>query len=121
MPPRESSVEAVSAEADAGAARDPCVRAAWLYYVEDLTQAAIAQAMGTTRARVIGLLAQARERGLVRVRIHGATRLQRRLEAALLARFGLAEAIVTPSPVDPRRTAALVGYAAGCHLAERLA
>jgi DNA-binding transcriptional regulator LsrR (DeoR family) len=95
---------------------DASARAAWLYYVEDLTQAAIAQAMGITRARVIGLLAQARERGLVRVHLHGSTQAQRALEQRLVSRYGLAEAVVAPAPADARRTALMVGYAAGSHL-----
>lgn len=121
MPRLEADLRPPPAAVPGASARDPCERAAWLYYMEALTQAAIAQAMGVTRARVIALLAQARERGIVRVRIHGATRMQRELEAGLAARFGLAEAVVAPAPADARRTARVVGYAAGCHLADRLA
>lgn len=97
------------------------MRAAWLYYVEGLTQAEIANQLGLPRARVIALLAQARDAGVVRVRIDGATARQRELEARLAARFRLAEVVVAPAALDPRNVAAVVGYAAGRYLADRLA
>ena len=45
------------------------VRAAWLYYVEGLTQLQISRVMKTSRAKVIRLLAGARDSGIVRIRI----------------------------------------------------
>ena len=59
---------------------DPGVRAAWLYYVEGLTQEQIARAMNVSRAKVIRLLAAARESGVVRIRIDGAGSEQIALE-----------------------------------------
>ena len=41
------------------------VRAAWLYYVEGLTQEQIAEALGLSRIKVIRMLAAARSEGLV--------------------------------------------------------
>lgn len=105
----------------AGPAPDPVLRVAWLYYVEGLTQASIGEALGVARARVIALLADARERGIVRTRVIGRTAAQRRLEDALVRRFGVREAVVAPQPVDQGRTAAIVGFAAGQHLAGALA
>jgi DNA-binding transcriptional regulator LsrR (DeoR family) len=43
------------------------VRAAWLYHIEGLTQEQIARAMKIRRAKVIRLLAAARDSGVVRV------------------------------------------------------
>ncbi len=48
---------------------DPVVRAAWLYYAEQRTQAEIAAALGISRATVANHLAQARQSGLVSVRL----------------------------------------------------
>jgi DNA-binding transcriptional regulator LsrR (DeoR family) len=100
--------------------RDSAVRAAWLYYVEGLTQEAIAAAMRVSRAKVIRLLAAARDSGVVRIRIDGKGGEQIALEQQLIGALGLAEAVVAPSPVDPAATAAIVGEAAGIWMAERV-
>ena len=46
-------------------------RAAWLYFVAGLTQVQIAKKLGVNRIRVNRLLAQAREQGMVQIRITG--------------------------------------------------
>ena len=117
-PSREA--EAVVAADAVAAARDPAVRAAWLYYVEGLTQEAIAGAMRVSRAKVIRLLAAARDSGVVRIRIDGKGGEQIALEQQLIGALGLAEAVVAPSPVDPAATAAIVGEAAGIYMADRV-
>src|SRR3954468_12516679 len=99
---------------------DPIVRAAWLYYEEGLTQATIARLMGVSRGRVIALLASARDQGVVQVHIAAQSRAQRDLEAALRERFGLAEAVVVPSPVDDAQVAAMVGHAVGEYVSREL-
>ena len=115
-PPAASATAADARES----AADPVVRAAWLYYAEAMTQAQIARAMGLRRARVIELLADARESGLVRVRIHGKSRAQVKLEEALVARFGLDEAVVAPAPASQDAAALIVGHAAGTWLGDQL-
>jgi DNA-binding transcriptional regulator LsrR (DeoR family) len=99
---------------------DATVRAAWLYYVEGLTQATIARLMRTSRGRVIALLAGAREQGIVRVHIEAKASTQIALEQALCTRFGLAQAIVVPSPASDAQVANVVGHAAGAYLGEHL-
>jgi DNA-binding transcriptional regulator LsrR (DeoR family) len=99
---------------------DAAVRAAWLYYVEGLTQATIARLMRVSRGRVIALLAGAREQGIVRVHIDAKASSQVALEESLCARFRLAEAIVVPSPASDTQVANVVGHAAGAYLGEHL-
>jgi DNA-binding transcriptional regulator LsrR (DeoR family) len=99
---------------------DAIARAACLYYVESLTQAEIARVLGVGRARVIALLAAAREGGVVRVRIDARTTRQADLERALVARFRLREAVVAPAPASDASAAAVVGHAAGIWLADQL-
>ena len=97
------------------------VRAAWLYHVEGLTQAALARSLRISRARVVRLLMAARASGLVHVSVdaHAAARVA--LARALVARFGLREAIVVAAPDDDDDAVAqAVGIAAGRHLAQRL-
>lgn len=96
------------------------VRAAWLYYVEDMTQEQIARHMNVSRAKVIRLLAAARETGIVRIRIDGRASAQVALERQLVATFGLAEAIVVPAPADEGEVATVVGHAAGIYLSDQV-
>ena len=46
------------------------VRAAWLYYMEGLTQADIARRLGTTRLRINRILVDARRNGLVGITLN---------------------------------------------------
>ena len=72
------------------------MRAAWMYYVEQMTQNDIAEALGIGRVTVVRLLAEARARNEVKISVTGGlaelTGLERRLEA----RFGLARAVIAP-------------------------
>ena len=96
------------------------VRAAWLYYVEGLTQEQTARAMRISRAKVIRLLAAARDGGIVRIRIEARGSEQIALERKLMTAFGLREAIVVPAPVDDADIATVVGHAAGTYLSDQV-
>ncbi len=63
-----------------------------------LTQEEIARAMKVSRAKVIRLLAAARDSGIVRIRIDAKGSEQLALERRLVRDCGLREAVVTPSP-----------------------
>lgn len=76
------------------------VKAAWLYHVEGLTQAQIGERMNLTRRRVNELLADALESGVVRINFSSSLAENVALEAQLKARYGLAEAVVAPTPDD---------------------
>ncbi|RDJ22291.1 sugar-binding transcriptional regulator [Bosea caraganae] len=89
------------------------VRAAWLYYMEGLTQAEIADRLKMTRLRVNRLLVEARSSGLVNITINSRLESCVRLERGLVEEFGLREAIVVPTPADPAQIPALIGKAAG--------
>lgn len=76
------------------------VRAAWLYHVGGLTQEEVAGRLGVHRTRVVRLLAEARERGLVSVSInHDAVR-DLAAEDAIARRHGLDFCLVTPAMDD---------------------
>lgn len=94
------------------------VRAAWLYYVEGLTQSDVAKKLGVNRIMITRLLSEARARGEVIIRIKSdiapLVALQRDLEEA----FGLGQAIVAPfsdEDGDPTRT---VASAAGAYISQ---
>jgi len=96
------------------------VRAAWLYYAESMTQAQVSRLMRISRAKVIGLLAMARDSGLVRIRIDTKSSAQLALERRLVERFSLHEAVVVPAPADQENVARVVGHAAGTYLGDQL-
>ncbi|MGL5446857.1 MAG: sugar-binding transcriptional regulator, partial [Rhabdaerophilum sp.] len=92
---------------------DAKVRAAWLYYVEGLTQEQVAQILGVPRLKVTRLIAAARADGTVRIRIDAKSSSQVQCERGLVDAFGLESAIVVPSAGENSATAAMVGFAAG--------
>jgi len=103
-----------------GPPSDLGVRAAWLYYVEGLTQAQIARSLKISRAKVIRLLSAARESGVVRIRIDANSSKQIALERQLSREFDLNKVVVVPSPTSDTATAAVVGQAAGSYMADQV-
>jgi DNA-binding transcriptional regulator LsrR (DeoR family) len=71
-----------------------------LYYMEELTQADIAQRLGLSTAKVNRLLQQAREQGYVNITIRTPFQQLFDLEARLQAVFGLRDAIVIPAVAE---------------------
>ncbi len=95
-------------------------RAAWLYFVAGLTQAQIGKNLGINRTRVNRLLAQARGEGLVQINITGRLAGCVALEEKLKKQYGLAGAVVVPTPPDQALIPQVIATAAGAALAERL-
>lgn len=65
--------------------------AAKLYYYEDLTQGQIGEVLGLSRQKVSRLLRQAKEEGLVQIRVLEVGEERKELEEKVKARFGLKE------------------------------
>ncbi len=72
------------------------VRAAWLYYKDDLTQAEIAERLFVSRATVGRLLDLARAEGIVRFEISADHLSAFELSARVRDAFGLRDAVVIP-------------------------
>ena len=104
----------------AAQARDLAIRCAWLYYVEGLTQQRIAAVLRLSRAKVLRLLAAARDDAIVRIRVDAPAARLAALEAALVARFGLRAALVVEAADDPLDVARRVGHAAGHYVSAHL-
>lgn len=91
------------------------VRAGWIYYVEGRTQSEVAEILGISRVAVTRLLAEARRRGEVSIRINSTLAALTSLERQLEEKYGLKNAIVAPfseGSGDPSKTiaAAAGGY-----------
>jgi DNA-binding transcriptional regulator LsrR (DeoR family) len=95
-------------------------RAAWMYYVEEMTQNAIADALGVGRVTVVRLLSEARAMNEVRISLSRDVAELSRLEIDLQKVYGIAEAIVAPlsaKGADPR---AAIGAATGQYVSDML-
>jgi DNA-binding transcriptional regulator LsrR (DeoR family) len=89
------------------------LRAAWMYYVEEMTQNDIADALGIGRVTVVRLLRDARALNEVKISLSRDIAELPRLEIALERAFGLREAVVAPlSSADADPTMA-IGAATG--------
>lgn len=72
------------------------VEAARLYYEHGLSQQQVAQKLGVSRPGVSRLLQAAREQGIVTITITDPTNRGTRLEARLVEKYGLKNAVVVP-------------------------
>ena len=96
-------------------------RAAWLAYVGDMTQAQVAKHLRLTRLRVNKMLAQARAKGIVQIRINSRIAALTELEDRLCAAYGLDRATVVPTPPQEDMVSHAVAAAAGALLSEHVA
>ncbi len=67
---------------------------AQLYYVREFTQQQIAQRIGVSRSNVSRMLKEAREQGMVEIRIHAPLRTVPGLQEELISRLDLRECLV---------------------------
>lgn len=91
--------------------REMRVRAAWLYYVEGLTQQATAKLLKINRVQVTRLLAEARKRGDVDIRINASISSIIEVERAVEHAFGIAKVIIAPmasEEIDPTKAIASI-------------
>lgn len=95
---------------------DLMARAAWLYHMEGLTQAQIADRLNITRRRANEMLSAALREGLVTVSFNTKLTDCADLEMRLCQRFGLEDAIVVPTPGDPGQLHQIMGRAAAGYL-----
>jgi len=82
--------------------------AARLYYVDGLGQAEVARVVKVSQAKVSRLLAQAKEKGIVRITVADYDPRHRELEERLLARFPLRHAVVIKTSLSPEEARRLV-------------
>jgi DNA-binding transcriptional regulator LsrR (DeoR family) len=114
---QKASVAPESVENDEqNPARRLRLRAAWMYFVEEMTQNEIAMKLGVGRVTVVRLLAAARERNEVKITI--GDRLAECVEAERLLenRFGVEEVIVVPLSVRGADATGPVAAATGAYV-----
>lgn len=93
-----------------------------MYYLEEKNQAEIAKTIGVTRSMVSRMLTEARESGIVDIRIHRPMQSDLELEGALKAEFGLKDVfVVITSHRSGERLTRTLGNAGARMLARYLA
>jgi DNA-binding transcriptional regulator LsrR (DeoR family) len=69
-----------------------------MYYLEEKDQTEIARKVGVTRSMISRMLKEAREKGIVEIRVHRSLQTEFSLESALIRQFQLEGALVISPP-----------------------
>jgi DNA-binding transcriptional regulator LsrR (DeoR family) len=85
------------------------VRTSWLYYVEGMTQNAIAEHLGVTRLKVNRAIQEALNNGIVKISIDSEFTSRLELEKRIKKVFNLKNVSICPCPVEEKNAAKLVG------------
>ena len=88
-------------------------RVAWMYYVEEMTQSAIADALGIGRITVVRLLSEARAMNEVRISLSREVAALSRLEIGLQKAYGDSRGDRRAAVLGERRSAARSGGGGG--------
>ncbi len=101
-----------------GRGNDDLTEAAWLYHIGRMSQEEVSRRMGLSRFKVLRLLAEARERGLVRITIEHETARTLALADSLAKRYGLTEVqVALDAGSDDASARRAVGQLAAGYLA----
>ncbi len=96
------------------------IKISWYYYMENLTQQAIADQLGISRMRVIKLLERARQTGIVQFRIASAYDKRHSLETKLMEHYALKDCYIVPANPDPSMTNDTIAKAASIYIANHI-
>ena len=86
--------------------------AAWLYYIDQMTQIDVAKAIGVSRASVVNYLQEARERGLVSIHFDQKSISETVISKSLIEKYGLSSCLVIPKTVERSNLSERLGVAA---------
>jgi DNA-binding transcriptional regulator LsrR (DeoR family) len=86
--------------------------AAWLYYIDQMTQIDVAKVLGVSRASVVNYLQEARERGLVSIQFDQKSISETVISKSLQAKYKLSGCVVIPKAVEESNLSERLGVAA---------
>jgi DNA-binding transcriptional regulator LsrR (DeoR family) len=96
------------------------VKAAWYYYLENMTQQRISELLCVSRTRVVKLLEKARGSGVVQFNIRHDSARYMAIESELISRYKLADVFVVPNTPLREDTNESAAKAAAMYIANRL-
>ena len=92
--------------------QDVVTWAAWLYYIDQMTQIDVARVLGVSRASVVNYLQEARDRGLVSIQFDQKSISETVISKSLQAKYGLTGCVVIPKTVEESNLSERLGIAA---------
>jgi DNA-binding transcriptional regulator LsrR (DeoR family) len=95
---------------------DLMMRAAWLYFIEELTQEEIGNLLGLSRLKVLRLISRAREENKVHIEISHPIVRCLEMEKRLKKIFNLKDVVVVPKPYNPEDLKLFLGKGAAALL-----
>lgn len=96
------------------------IKIAWYYYMENMTQQAIADRLNITRMRVIKLLEKARQTGVVQFRISSSLDFRHDLETKLMEKYHLRDCYIVPANPSEASTNDTIARAASIYIADHV-
>lgn len=96
------------------------IKIAWYYYMEDLTQQAIANQLGISRMRVIKLLDKARQTGIIQFKISSSFDKRHELEKTLMEKYHLKDCYIVPTNPDPTKINDTIAKAASIYISNHI-
>lgn len=100
---------------------DNLARIAWKYYHEGMTQQEIADEFGVSRFKIMNLISEAREKGLIKIQFVNPIFNCMSIESKLKERYGLKDAVVIPAPSNQAELKNLLGIAGSNYLQKNIA
>ena len=94
------------------------VKVAWYYFMNNMTQQQIAETLGIPRMRVVKMLSQAKDEGIVQFKINQSIEKKIGIENSLIEKYGLDDAVVVPQTV-PEKVVDSVSMAAALYIDEK--
>lgn len=95
-------------------------KASWYYYMEGLTQQAIAEKLNISRIKVLRLLERARQEGIVQIHIKPDTDAYLSMEQELIHRYQLKDCYIVPAGTDKDNQTETVAKAAAMYIQNHL-
>lgn len=96
------------------------VKAAWYYYMENMTQQEISQKLDVSRMKVIKLLDKAKQLGVIQFKICPEKGKDLFLEQKLIKRWALKDAFIVPTPPSDDNINETISQAAAMYINNRL-
>ena len=96
------------------------VKTAWYYYMENMTQQQISQKLGVSRIRVIKMLEQAKQEGIIQFKIRQDGEQHMQVERQLAEKWGLKDTFVVPTPNAEENINETIAKAAAMYISHRI-
>lgn len=95
-------------------------KVAWYYYIEGLTQQAIAEKLGIPRIKVVKILEQARSYGIVQFNFWPNHTKRMQLEQEMIDKYNLEDILIIPTPSSQTQINESIARAASMYIFNRL-